>query len=206
VVKRSFAIRTAVAFLLISLLASTSGCFDVHTARRIFYPPTDDTIVMKSETIAQARYDYMGPVDTVGVVRIGAAEFHREIDNFIIADGGGNLYLWVQAHFFQDSGNNIPFQRYINVTLSYIPSEGDQEVNVYSSYASSQDSEVNVAEQLGNVIDPEPGLWSLKVEGVGTATVSGGVTSYDSFKVTVNGVYSSDSYNNNAPGEDEGAF
>ena len=202
---RPMAIHAVVAFLLIAMVASTSGCFDVHTARRIFYPPPDDTIEMMSGTIAQVRYDFKGPVDTVGAVRIGAAEFHREIDNFKIADGGGNLYIWVQAHFFQDSGNHIPFQRYINVTLSYIPSEGDQEVKVYSSYASSPDSEVNIAEGLGNVIDPEPGLWSLKVEGVGTATVSGGVTSYDWFKVTVNGVYSSDSYNNNAPGEDEEA-
>lgn len=180
-------------------MAGTSGCIDIHTAKDIFFPPDDDTVEMTSGTIAQAMYDFKGPVDTVGVVRLGAAEFHRVIDNFRIAPGGGNLYVWVQVHFFLDSGMHITFERHVNVTLSFVPAEGVSEVKVYSSYISSENSEVTIAESLGNIVEPEAGLWSLKVEGVGTAVVSGGVTSYDWFKVTVNGLYSDRSYNNDGP-------
>jgi hypothetical protein len=182
-------------------LAGTSGCIDIHTAKDIFFPPDDDAVEMTSGTIAQAMYDFKGPVDTVGVVRLGAAEFHRVIDNFRIAPGGGNLYVWVQVHFFLDSGMHITFERHVNVTLSFVPAEGVSEVKVYSSYISSENSEVTIAESLGNIVEPEAGLWSLKVEGVGTAVVSGGVTSYDWFKVTVNGLYSDRSFNNDGPND-----
>lgn len=190
----------ALLLMIVMTIVNTSGCFDVHTARRIFYPAEDDSITFVSGTIASVRYDYKGPIDAFGRVQVGSAEFHREIDNFVIAEGGGNLYLWVQVHFFPDTGSRLDFPRYVNVTLIYMPEGTDPIVMIYSPYYSRSGSEVDVAESVGNIIDPGPGLWSLKVEGVGTSITSGGSTYYDWFRVTVNGVYSDRSYNNNAPG------
>jgi hypothetical protein len=182
------------------MVSLTSGCFDIHTAKRIFYPPDNTRIVMISKTIGEVKYDFQGPIDTFGRLQPGAAEFHREIDNFKIAPGGGSLYLWVQVHFLQATGQGTDFDRYLIITLSYLPEGGEKEVRIQRTYNASASTEIDVAEGVGNAI-ADPGIWSLKVEGVGTAVVSGGSTYYDWFRVTANGYFSSLSENNNSPSE-----
>jgi hypothetical protein len=195
------AVQALSAFLLIATMTSASGCFDIHTARQILYPPDNDKIVMERGPIAQVMYDFQGPVDAIGVVQVGSAEFHREIDNFHIAPGGGDLFVRVEIHFIPDTLKQISFTSYINVTLSYLPEDVEPEVLVQSSYESDPDSEVLITDDLGNIADLSTGLWSLRVEGVGTSVLSGNVKSYDWFKVWVNGQYSDRSYNNNSPDE-----
>jgi len=185
---------------LLVLMTLSSGCFDIYTARRVFYPSDDREIVYVSETIAEVKYDFQGPLE-LGRLQTGAAEFHREIDNFNIAPGGGNLYLWVQVHFLQASGAGMDFDRYLEVTLTYLPQGRDPEIRIERTYNASSSTEIDVAEGVGNAV-ADPGIWSLKVEGVGTSMVSGGATYYDWFRVTANGYFSDLSENNNAPGTD----
>jgi len=199
----STAPRAALIVALIVSLSMTCGCFDIHTARGIFYPPEDDSIEFEMMTIAKVEYDFKGPIDSFGRIQVGAAEFHREIDNFFVAygGGGGNIYLVVQVHFFHSTGASSSFPRYLNVSLIHLPDGGDPEVMVYRSYDSNNEIEVDILETVGNVIEPSEGIYSLRVEGIGTSVTSGGTTFYDWFKVSANGQLSTGSYNNDRPGE-----
>ncbi|MGA1822153.1 MAG: hypothetical protein ACMUIG_06480 [Thermoplasmatota archaeon] len=181
------------AVLAIAAVLLTSGCFDINTAKRSFFPSEDQEINLIVGTIGEVWYNFTGPYDFNGI-RVGRYEKHMEVDNFFIDEGGEYLYLWIQVHFGVDDSAN-PQDRFINVTLSYIGDDGIPIVRIRKRYDALANDRFDRSEAVGNVQNPEKGIWSLKVDGRGTAS---GV-SYDWFHVSVNGEYPDTSYNNNPP-------
>jgi len=177
--------------------ASTSGCFDIYTARETFFPTEDREIVMvEGGTIADVWYNFTGPYSYNGY-EVAPYEEHLEIDNFHIGEGGGNLYLWIQVHFGPDTSSTVKLNRFLNVTLFHINDEGEKIEKARKSYSPPPDTDqFDKSEWVGNIEDPEEGLWSLRVFGKGTASEN----YYDWFHVSVNGNYPDTSYNHDAPG------
>jgi hypothetical protein len=171
----------------------TSGCFDINTAKRSFYPTEEKEINLITGTIGEVWYNFTGPYDFSGI-NVGKYEQHMEVDNFYLDEGGEYLYLWIQVHFGMDDSTNKQ-DRYINVTLSYITEDDEPIVRIKKRYDAQANDRFDKSEAVGNVPNPDMGYWSLKVVGKGTAT---GV-SYDWFHVSVNGEYPDTSYNNDAP-------
>lgn len=177
----------------VSAVLMTSGCFDINTAKRSFFPSEESEINLVRGTIGEVWYNFTGPYDFNGI-SVGKYEKHMEVDNFYIDEGGEYLYLWIQVHFGVDD-STAPQDRYINVSLSYITEDGEAVVMIKKRYDALANDRFDKSEAVGNVQNPEKGFWSLKVDGRGTAS---GV-SYDWFHVSVNGEYPDTSYNHNSP-------
>ena len=183
---------------LVVLVAATSGCFDIHTAKDSFFPSEDYELNMiEGGTIADVWYNFTGPYKYEGF-EAAPYEEHLEIDNIHIGRGGGNLYLWIQVHFGPDTSSTVQLNRFLNVTLYYIGDDGERVEKAHKRYSPPNEAgQFDKSEWVGNIEDPEEGLWSLQVFGKGTASEN----YYDWFHVSVNGDYPDTSYNNNSPNE-----
>jgi len=193
--------KTAVFALLMltSALVLTSGCFDINSAKRILYPEEERTYEMVRGTIADVRYEFKGALSE-SPYPIGQDEFVRRIDNFYIGEAGGTLYVIAQVHFFLDSSGELDFDRYIVISL-YMEVGGEMELVTTRRYDAMDSERVDANDRIATIAQAEPGLWSLRVEGHGSRVSGEGEEFYDWFHVSVNGIYSEDSYNNNKPAE-----
>ena len=185
---------------LIVILAGvlTSGCFHTGVSRDLLFPREDDTIYYKRGTIAEVRHNFTGAF-TDSVVSVGAEEKQREIDNFFIGKGGGDLYIWVQVHFGADTTGVVDFERFVHVFLIYKPGMDGQELVEEKRYEPSGPGRYDKAELMATINKTRPGLYSLRVEAVGTAVNDQDVSFYDWYHISVNGIYDNTSYNHNAP-------
>jgi hypothetical protein len=184
-------------FLLIIPLVGLSGCIDIHTTRRALFPSEEKEINYIQGTIAEVRHNFTGGFgDSVEVL---TQEEHFSVDNFHIGEGGGDLYVWGQIHFGADTERRVEYQRVIEIGLYYISEEEGHVLKAHKIYRAPQAGRFDTAELIGQIEGAEPGLWSLRVIGNGTASDAADIPFYDWYQVTVNGRYSDDSYNNNAP-------
>jgi len=150
-------------------------------------------------TIAEVRYDFTGAPVESNYVQLQADEFHRSIDNFYLGHGGGDLYIWAQVHFGPDPSDRTSDPRYIRIWLFYDPGGDGEEVLSERTYKPLKDNRMDVAELVDNITGAREGLYSLKVEGKGTVGTDSDVPFFDWYQVSVNGRYSDESYNHNAP-------
>ncbi len=192
--------RSLLAVSLILILSSvlTSGCFHTGSSRDLFFPTEDDTIEYRRGTIAEVRHNFTGAF-TDSVVSVGAEEKQMEIDNFFIGEGGGDLYIWVQVHFGSDTSGIVDFERYVHVVLIYKPGHDDQSLVSERKYEPRGAGRYDKAELMDTINKTKPGLYSLRVEAVGTAVSDDNGSFYDWYHISVNGIYDNSSYNNNAP-------
>ena len=87
--------------MLILPLVFMSGCIDINSTRRVFFPHDEKEITYEQGTIAMVRHNFSGGFgDTVQVL---TQEEHFSVDNFYIGEGGGDLYIWGQIVFGDDS-------------------------------------------------------------------------------------------------------
>ena len=194
---KEYITRAALVFLLVGT-AGVAGCFDTTTSRDMLYPSEDVEIVLVRGTIGEVKHDFTGPIYE-GRIQIGAKETVQKVDNFNIGEGGGMLYVRSQVHFTPDNEQMVDFERYICVQLIYMPEDGEPEIRARERYEAPDTKRLDVVEVMAEISYPDPGLWSLRVEGDGTAYDSSGTYVYDWFIITVSGIYPDTSYNNNAP-------
>jgi hypothetical protein len=197
-VKKSVLPLIAVSSLFILMGVLTSGCFHTGASRDVFFPREDNTIVFRRGTIAEVRHNFTGAF-TDSAISVGAEEKQRKIDNFFIGKGGGDLYIWVQVHFGADTSGVVDFERYVHVFLIYEPGEKDQELVSERRYDPVGAGRYDRAELMDTINNTRPGLYSLRVEAVGTAVNDQDVSFYDWYHISVNGIFDNSSYNNNAP-------
>ncbi|MBN1390984.1 MAG: hypothetical protein JXA22_10125 [Candidatus Thermoplasmatota archaeon] len=181
----------------IMLLALTSGCIDIHSTKKVFFPSHEEETVFIQGTIAEVRHNFTGGLgDDVQVL---TQEEHLSIDNFHIGKGGGDLYIYGQVHFGSDTERRVDYTRSIDVSL-YRISEKDGPILIsHKVYTAPEVGRFDVAEIIDQIVGAETGLWSLRVMGNGTASSTADVPFYDWFQVSVNGRFSDDSYNHDAP-------
>jgi hypothetical protein len=183
--------------LLILPLVLTSGCIDINSARRVFFPGDERELKYIQGTIAEVRHNFTGGFgDSVQVL---TQEEHFSVDNFYIGEGGGDLFVWGQISFGADTERQVEFQRMIEVSLYYISEEEGPVLRAHKTYVAPDVGTYSTAERIEQIEGAEMGLWSLRVMGNGTASDAADVPFNDWFHVTVNGRYFDDSYNNNAP-------
>lgn len=183
---------------MVSVAASTSGCIDFYSTKGIFFPSEDISFEYEQGTIAEVRHNFTGGVGS-GDFQALTQEEHFAVDNFYLGRGGGELYIWAQVHFGADTERQVDYEREISVNLFHIDEDGENILKARRVYRAPDIGRLDVAEIMGQVQGAEPGLWSLRVWGNGTASSTSDVPFYDWFQVTVNGRYSDDSYNNDAP-------
>ena len=191
----SLAIASA---LIIVALAGTSGCFDISIARDVLFPDDERPILFVQGTIAMASHNFTGPIYSENIT-IGGPSVHIAIDNFIIGEGGANLSIFALVHFIPDtqpmvSGDN----RYVDISLESMEESGGRRVLAQKRYT-AEEAGADTAEVVRELDGIQPGLYSLKVVGEGTAEP--GTSNYDWFKVFVLGRYSDRSHNYNAPSD-----
>jgi hypothetical protein len=189
---------TILAFFFMVSIIFTSGCFHTGASKDLMFPREEPPIEFKRGTIAVNRYNFTGAF-TDTRVPVGAEEKAITVDNFYIGKGGGDLYVWAQVHFGADTSENIDFDRYVHVKLIYEPGSDKEMIISQSIYSPQGTGRYDRAELMDTINGTEEGLYSLRVDAVGTAVQEGGVTYYDWYLFTVNGVFSEKSYNNNAP-------
>jgi hypothetical protein len=126
-------------------------------------------------------------------------EEHFSVDNFYIGEGGADLYIWGQIVFGDDSERQVEYQRVIDVSLYYIDEDSGPILRAHKTYVAPPVGPESYAEMIDQIEGANEGLWSLRVMGNGTASDTADVPFYDWYHVTVNGRYSSESYNHNAP-------
>jgi hypothetical protein len=195
-VKSKDGLSLLILIMLILPLVALSGCVDVHSARRVFFPSDEKKIGFMQGTIAEVRHNFTGGFgDSVQVL---TQEEHFSVDNFYIGEGGGDLYVWGQVVFGADTERRIEFTRAIEISLYYISEDDGAMLRVHKVYQAPQTG-MSSAEIIDRIEGAENGLWSLRVMGNGTASDNADVPFYDWYQVTVNGRYSDDSYNHNAP-------
>ncbi len=187
-------------FMLIVLiipLVTMSGCIDLNSTRRVFFPRDDTVIGFKQGTIAEVRHNFTGGFgDSVQVL---TQEEHFSVDNFHIGEGGGDLNIWGQIIFGDDAERQIEFIRVIDVSLYFISEDEGGQLRSHKTYVAPAVGSFQTAEMIDQIEGAETGLWSLRVIGNGTASQASDVPFYDWYHITVNGRYSDDSYNHNAP-------
>jgi hypothetical protein len=182
--------------MLILPLVVLSGCIDVHSTRDVFFPRDEKQIEYIQGTIAEVRHNFTGGFgDSVEVL---TQEEHFSVDNFFIGEGGGDLYIFGQVVFGADTERRVEYQRTIEISLYYMSEEEGAMLKVHKIYHSPPTG-MSDAGIIGQIEDAEHGLWSLQVIGNGTASTTADVPFSDWYHVTVNGRYSDDSYNHNAP-------
>ena len=189
--------RAAILGSLLILLVYSSGCIDIHSTRKLFFPGEEEDIFYIQGTIAEVRHNFTGGFGDDGLVL--SQEEHFSVDNFYIGKGGGDLYIYGQVHFGADSERRVEYERTIHVSLYFIPDEETQVLRASKTYTAPDVGRFDVAEIIDQIYGAETGLWSLRVIGNGTASNTADVPFYDWFQVSVNGRYSDDSYNNNPP-------
>jgi hypothetical protein len=186
-----------VLIILIVPLVMVSGCIDINSTRRVFFPRDERDIGFIHGTIAEVRHNFTGGFgDSVQVL---TQEEHFSVDNFYIGEGGGDLLVWGQIAFGADTERQVEFERVIEVSLYYISEEDGPQLRARKVYVAPPVGPFWTAEMIDRIEEAETGLWSLRVRGNGTASATADVPFNDWFWVTVNGRYSDDSYNNNAP-------
>ncbi|MGA1865928.1 MAG: hypothetical protein ACMUFK_00505 [Thermoplasmatota archaeon] len=181
----------------IILILSTSGCIDIHSARKLFFPSHEEEPEFIQGTIAEVRHNFTGGLGENE--KALSQEEHFSVDNFYIGKGGGDLYVYGQVHFGSDSERRVDYKREIDVSLYYLPEDEGPELRSHKVYTAPEIGRFDIAEVIDQLEDAEMGLWSLRVKGNGTASSTADVPFYDWYQVTVNGRYSDDSYNHNAP-------
>ena len=182
----------------ITALSASSGCLDMYTTRGLFFPSEEISYGFVQGTIAGVRHNFTGGVGNENV-QVLTQEDHFVVDNFYIGIGGADLYIWAQVHFGSDSERRVDYTRSIEVTLYHMPEEGENILKARKVYRAPDVGRYDVAEIMGQIEGAEQGLWSLRVFGNGTASSTADLPFYDWFQVTINGRYSDDSYNNDAP-------
>ncbi|MFO8051760.1 MAG: hypothetical protein R6V01_08700 [Thermoplasmatota archaeon] len=191
-------VRLLALMVSITALSASSGCIDMHTTRDIFFPEEDISYEYVQGTIAEVRHNYTGGIGDDNV-QVLAQEDHFGVDNFHIGMGGGDLYIWAQVHFGSDSERVVDYERVLEVSLYYMP-EGEKNIlKARKVYRAPKVGRLDIAEIMDRVENAEEGLWSLRAVGNGTASDTADVPFYDWFRITVNGRYSDDSFNNDAP-------
>lgn len=185
--------------IILVCMVTTTGCIHTGTARNLLFPGDEPPIEFERGTIAEVRHNFTGAF-TETTISFGAEERHLGVDNFYIGKGGADLYIWAQVHFGADTSGVVDFPRYVHVRLIYEPGSQEEAVVSESLYSPQGNSRYDKAELMDTLNGTKEGLYSLKVESVGTATQEGEVMIFDWYLFTVNGVYSDRSYNNNAPG------
>jgi len=197
-VKRSVRPYPALLLLAILTFVALSGCLDLQTSKRIFFHEEETEITFTQGTIAEVRHNFTGGLGNENV-QVLTQEEHYGVDNFIIGEGGADLYIWAQVVYGADTERTIDYQRSLDISLFFIPEEGVSILRAHKAYHAPKTGRFETAEVMERVDGAEPGMWSLRVVGNGTASSTADVPFYDWFQVTVNGRYSTDSYNNNAP-------
>ncbi|MFW3145512.1 MAG: hypothetical protein ACMUIE_01715 [Thermoplasmatota archaeon] len=190
-------LKFAALLLVLSASVWSAGCLDIHSTRGIFFPTDEKEVQYEQGTIAEVRHNFTGGIGENSQVL--TQEEHLSIDNFHIGRGGADLYIWAQVHFGADTERRIDYTRSVEVTLYYMPEGGEPILRARDVYTAKETGRYDIAKMLDQIEDAEPGLWSLRAHGTGTASETADVPFYDWYQVTVNGRYSSDSYNNNAP-------
>ena len=163
------------ATLLVSAGVLSSGCFHTGSTKQLLFPDNSVPVRFVRGTIAQARYNFTGAF-TDSTVPVGAQERHLSVDNFYIGEGGADLFIWAQVHFGPVSSTSVDFERFVHVYLIYGPGSEDERIIVQNRYSAPRDASYDRAELLATLNGTGPGLYSLKVEGVGTATQEGSIT------------------------------
>lgn len=182
---------------LIILLVSASGCIDIHSTKRLFFPKEEELPGFIQGTIAEVRYNFTGGFgDNVQVL---TQEEHFSVDNFYIGKGGGDLYIYGQVHFGADTERRVEYTRTIEVSLYYLPENERPVLKSDKVYTAPDVGRFDIAGVIEQISGAETGLWSLRVYGNGTASSTADPPFYDWFQFSVNGRYSDDSYNHNAP-------
>ncbi|MEA3558243.1 MAG: hypothetical protein U9R75_03220 [Candidatus Thermoplasmatota archaeon] len=192
--------KTVLVLVLIVSITASSGCLDMYTTKGLFFPSEDISHGFVQGTIAEVSHNFTGGVGDDNI-QVMTQEERFEVDNFHIGVGGADLYIWAQVHFGSDSERTVDYTRSIEVTLYYMPEEGENILKARKVYRAPDVGRYDVAEIMGQIEGGEQGLWSLRVFGNGTASSTADIPFYDWFQVTVNGRYSDDSYNNDAPGK-----
>lgn len=183
-------------FCTVLLLAGSSGCFDISTARRVIFPDDERPIVFVQGTIAMVSHNFTGPIYSENV-SVGDPKFHNSIDNFFIGEGGANLSIFALVHFMPDPQPLVSEDdRYVEIRLMRLEDDGEPRTLAQTIYGPDRAGS-DVAEVVRELDGIEPGLYSLRVVGKGTAEP--GTPNYDWFKVFVLGRYSDRSHNHNAP-------
>jgi hypothetical protein len=188
----------ALLILLILAMVPLSGCIDLQTSKRLFFYKEEKEITYTQGTIAEVRHNFTGGLGNDNV-QVMTQEEHFGVDNFYIGEGGADLYIWAQVHYGADTERRINYERTIDVSLYFIPEQGVSILRAHKAYHAPETGRFDTAEVMEQVDGAENGMWSLRVIGNGTASSTADVPFYDWFQVTVNGRYSTDSYNHNAP-------
>jgi len=195
-VLRKSALFVMASLVTVVMLTATTGCFDMYTARRILFPDDERPMVFVQGTIALVSHNFTGPIYSENVT-VGGPTVHNSIDNFIIGDGGANLSIFALVHFIPDPQPLVTVDdRYVDVTLIKMEDNGERRTLAQKRYA-PEEAGGDHAEVVRELDGIEPGLYSLRVIGKGTAEP--GTSQYDWFKVFVLGRYSDRSHNHNAP-------
>jgi hypothetical protein len=176
----------------------TSGCFHTGASRDLLFPKEDRTIEYRTRTIAEVRHNFTGAF-TETSIPLGSEERQRTIDNFYIAEGGADIYIFAQVHFGPDTQASLDYDRWVEIRLVYEPGSDNENMITRSKYEAPGDSRYDMADEIATINDAKPGLYSLRAEGVGTAVQNADVPTYDWYLFTVSGRISEGSYNNNAP-------
>ena len=182
---------------IILLMLFSSGCIDIHSTRRLFFPGEEEPPEFTQGTIAEVRHNFTGGFGDQ--VQVLTQEEHFSVDNFYIGKGGGDLYIYGQVHFGADTERRVEYQRTIEVSLYYIPQNDPPVLRSSKVFRAPDVGRFDVAGVIDQIYGADTGLWSLRVQGNGTASSTADPPFYDWFQFSVNGRYSDDSYNHNAP-------
>jgi hypothetical protein len=178
------------------MLATTAGCFDTYTARRMLFPDDERPIIFVQGNIALVSHNFTGPLYNENIT-VGGPAVHNSIDNFYIGEGGANLSIFALVHFIPDTQMLVSVDdRYVDIILIKMEDNGEKRTLAQRRYT-PEASGGDYAEVVRELDGIEPGLYSLRVIGKGTAEQ--GTSQYDWFKVFVLGRYSDRSHNHNAP-------
>ncbi len=193
---RKDALFVMASLVTIVMISTTSGCFDTFTARRILFPDDERPIVFVQGTIALVSHNFSGPIYSENIT-VGGPTFHNGIDNFFIGEGGANLSIFALVHFIPDPQPFVTVDdRYVDIILIKMEENGERRTLAQRRYT-TEDAGGDYAEVVRELDGIQPGYYSLKVVGKGTAEP--GTSNYDWFKVFVLGRYSDRSHNHNAP-------
>ncbi len=188
----------ALLILIILAMVPLSGCLDLQTSKRLFFYKEEKEITYTQGTIGEVRHNFTGGLGNENVQVLTQEEYFG-VDNFYIGEGGADLYIWAQVYFGADTERRIEYDRTIDVSLYYVPEEGVSILRAHKAYNAPKTGRFENAEVMEQVDGAEKGMWSLRVVGNGTASSTADPPFNDWFQVTVNGRYSTDSYNHNAP-------
>jgi hypothetical protein len=141
-------------------------------------------------------HNFSGPLYSENVT-IGGPTVHNAIDNFRIGEGGANLSIFALVHFIPDPQPFVTVDdRYVDLMLIELEDNGERRVLAQKKFT-VEPGGADHAEVVREIDGVQPGLYSLRVQGKGTAEPTN--MDYDWFKVFVLGRYSDRSYNHNAP-------